>query len=235
MEQLGRRVTEWRAIILDKGLNVNAGKSKVVVSSIDGKMIVNSGKWPCGVCGKGVHANSVQCTVCINWIHTRCGGVCGDLSLVADGFRCKQCDGTIQDADLAGDLVVDGDTHECVKSFCYLGDTLDEDGGADLTDPAIIINGWMNCRELMPFLISKAPPLEMKGRITPVIRSGRLRWYAHVMRKSDENCVKKCMKYKVEGRRPVGRSRRVKSVEADMAELEITKMSMTERNGELML
>ena len=26
MEQLGRRVAEWRAILLDKGLKVNAGK-----------------------------------------------------------------------------------------------------------------------------------------------------------------------------------------------------------------
>ena len=28
--------------------------------------------------------------------------------------------------------MVDGETYECVKSFCYLGDTLDGDGGADL-------------------------------------------------------------------------------------------------------
>ena len=42
MDQLGRRVPEWRASLLDKGLKLNAGK------------------WPCG---KGVQANSVQCTV----------------------------------------------------------------------------------------------------------------------------------------------------------------------------
>ena len=50
----------------------------------------------CGVCGKGVHVNSVQCTVCIKLIHKRCSGVRNDLSLVADGFRCKRCDGTIK-------------------------------------------------------------------------------------------------------------------------------------------
>ena len=65
MEQLGRRVAEWRASLLDKGLKVNAGKSKVMVGSSGGKMIVNSRKWPC-VCRKGVQANSVQCTVCKN-------------------------------------------------------------------------------------------------------------------------------------------------------------------------
>ena len=58
-----------------------------------------------------IEANSVQCTVCIRWIHERCSGVRGDLSLVADGFKCKRCDGTIQETVLAGDLVVDGETY----------------------------------------------------------------------------------------------------------------------------
>ena len=108
IEQVGRRVAEWRANLLDKGLNVNAGKSKVMVGSSGGKMIVNSGKWPCGVCGKGVQTNSVQCTVCKNLIHKRCSGVCGDLSRVADGFRCRRCDGTIQEAE---HLMVDGEAY----------------------------------------------------------------------------------------------------------------------------
>ena len=66
---------------------MNAGKSKVMVGSSGGKMIVNSGKWPCGVCVKGVQANSVQCTVCKNLIHMRCSGVHDDLLWVADGFQ----------------------------------------------------------------------------------------------------------------------------------------------------
>ena len=48
---------------------MNAGKSKVMVGSSGEKMIVNHGKRSCGVYGKGVQANSVQCTVCTNWIH----------------------------------------------------------------------------------------------------------------------------------------------------------------------
>ena len=181
--------------------------------------------------------------------------------------------------------MVDGETYECVKSFCYLGDTLDGDGGADLAATARIRNGWMKFRELLPFLTSRAPPLEMKGRvyascvrrsmtygsktrpllvdvrlkferaemqmirwmcgislkdrmtneelrrlvgvepITTFIRSGILRWYGHVMRKGDEDLAKKCMEYRVEGRRPLGRPRKtwLESVEADMAELEIVK------------
>ena len=52
MEQLGRRVAEWRASLIDKGLKVNAGKSKVMVGSSGGEMVVNAVKWPCGVCGR---------------------------------------------------------------------------------------------------------------------------------------------------------------------------------------
>ena len=128
MEQLGMRVAEWRAILLDKGLRVNAGKSKVMVGSSVGKMIVNYGKWPCGVCGKGVQVNSVQCTVCKKLIHKRCSGVRSDLSGVADDFRYWQCDRTILEVE---GLMVDGEMYACVKNFCYLGDTLDGDGGAD--------------------------------------------------------------------------------------------------------
>ena len=45
-------------------------------------------------------------------IHKRCSG---DLSRVADGFRCSRCNGTIQEADLTENLMVDGETYECVK------------------------------------------------------------------------------------------------------------------------
>ena len=68
MEQLSGRVSEWRASLLDKRLEGNAGKTKEIVGSSGGKMIVNSGKWPCDVCGKGVQENSVQCTICKTWI-----------------------------------------------------------------------------------------------------------------------------------------------------------------------
>ena len=46
MEQLGRRVADWPA------WQRIEGECRKVCSG--GKMIVNSGKWPCGVCGKGV-------------------------------------------------------------------------------------------------------------------------------------------------------------------------------------
>ena len=56
--------------------------------------------------------------------------------------------------------MMDGETYVGVKSFSYLGDTLD---GEDLAATARTINGWMKFREYLPFLTSRDPPLEIKG------------------------------------------------------------------------
>ena len=51
------------------------------------------------------------------------------------------------------------------------------------------------------------------------------------MREGDEDWVKKCLKFRVEGRRPDGTPRRswLESVEADMTELEIDKEDVHDR------
>ena len=75
-----------------------------------------------------MQTNSIKCTVCIQWIHTWCSSFRGALSLLAESCMCKRCDRTIQEADLYEGPVVDGETYGCVKSFSYLGYTLDGDG-----------------------------------------------------------------------------------------------------------
>ena len=50
----------------------------------------------------------LKCTVCKRWIHKRYSVVCVNISLVVDGIRYKQCDGTIHEDDLAKDIVMDG-------------------------------------------------------------------------------------------------------------------------------
>ena len=44
--------------------------------------------------------------------------------------------------------------------------------------------------------------------IALVLQQNRLRWCGHVLRKEDDDWVKKCMEYEVEGRRPRGRPKR---------------------------
>jgi len=69
--------------------------------------------------------------------------------------------------------------------------------------------GWMCGVKLKDRLPSK----ELGERlgvddIALVLQQNRLRWYGHVLRKDDDDWVKKCMEYEVEGPRPRGRPKR---------------------------
>ena len=59
-------------------------------------------------------------------------------------------------------------------------------------------------------LKDRLPSKELRERlgiddIALVLQQNRLRWYRHVLRKYDNDWVKKCMEYEVEGPRPRGR------------------------------
>jgi len=44
--------------------------------------------------------------------------------------------------------------------------------------------------------------------IISVLQQNSLRWYGHVLRKEDNNWVKKCVEYEVEGAKPRGRPKK---------------------------
>jgi len=44
--------------------------------------------------------------------------------------------------------------------------------------------------------------------IISVLQQNRLRWYGHVLRKEDNDWLKKCVKYEVEGARSRGRQKK---------------------------
>ena len=79
-DKLMEKFELWRSGMEDKGLRVSMDKTKISVCRAktvqSGKP---NGKWPCGVCGKGVGRNSILCTQCAKWIHKRCSGVKGSL------------------------------------------------------------------------------------------------------------------------------------------------------------
>jgi len=59
-------------------------------------------------------------------------------------------------------------------------------------------------------LKDRLPSKELRERlgiddIALVLQQNRLRWYGHVLRKEDDDWVKKCMEYEVQGPRPRGR------------------------------
>jgi len=43
-----------------------------------------------------------------------------------------------------------------------------------------------------------------------VLQQNRLRWYGHMLRKEDNDWVKKCMEYEVESARPRGRPKKTR-------------------------
>ena len=65
-----------------------------------------------------------------------------------------------------------------------------------------------------------------------VIRRGRLRWYGHVMRKQDEDWVKKYISMEVDGMKPRGRPKLtwMDTVKSDMDRMDLTPVLAHDRN-----
>ena len=47
-----------------RGMKVNLEKTKMMVMGDDVENVIQVGSYPCGVCGRGVGANSVLCKTC---------------------------------------------------------------------------------------------------------------------------------------------------------------------------
>jgi hypothetical protein len=62
--------------------------------------------------------------------------------------------------------------------------------------------------------------------VMDVIRRGRLRRYGHVMRKQDEDCVKKCISMEVAGMKPRGRPKLtwIDTVKSDMERMDLMQV-----------
>ena len=72
-------------------------------------------------------------------------------------------------------------------------------------------------------LREKKTSAELRARmglkpVGEVVRGNRLRWLGHILRKDEEDWVRKCMDYEIDGKRPRGRPEKTwkDSVEKDM-------------------
>ena len=165
-EELMEKFRCWKDGMEAKGLRVNMGKTKIMKCQMQCGIAEDSGKWPCGVCRKGVGRNSIMCTKCKKWVHQRCSGVSGRLELVKD-FRCKTCES-------GGSLVQTGEGRvrnfgvgklEQVNKFCYLGDMIGEGGGAEEASRTRGRCAWGKFTELAPILTRRGVSLKLKGKI----------------------------------------------------------------------
>ena len=73
----------------EKGLRVNAGKTKIMICGTGLDLLQSSGEFPCPVCRTGVGSNSIFCKGCKHWVHKKCNGL---KRLIEDlDYRCTGC------------------------------------------------------------------------------------------------------------------------------------------------
>mgnify|MGYP007071599789 CR=1 FL=1 len=167
-EELKEKVMRWKECMEAKGLKMNTGKTKVMVSGKNSGYVERLGKWPCSICGKGVGSNSIRCIGCSGWVHKRCSGVKGLLARAEDTFMCKVCeraeDG--EDSDVNESMDLGNGVHlENVRKFCYLGDMLNGGGGANSASVARVRCAWGKFKELSGILTRKEVSLKLKGKV----------------------------------------------------------------------
>ena len=74
LEECVRRLLIWKEA-MEKGLRVNAGKTKVMICGTGLDLLQSSGEYPCAVCRTGVGNNSIYCNGCKLWVHKKCSGL----------------------------------------------------------------------------------------------------------------------------------------------------------------
>ena len=71
-----------------KELHANMKKTKFPVSNVGLAVLKISGKHSCAVCRRSVGNTSIECSLCMLWVHQRCSGISDQL--VADpNYVCK--------------------------------------------------------------------------------------------------------------------------------------------------
>ena len=69
-DDLIKRLNEWNDKVSSRGIRVNMNKTKIMISGEWQKVMQKAVRWPCGVCGRGIRNNSMQCTSCQKWYRT---------------------------------------------------------------------------------------------------------------------------------------------------------------------
>jgi len=111
--------------------------------------VQKAARWPCGVFGRGVGSNSIQCTSCQKCVHKKCSGIKGSMYKVMKSFICRGCSNpVISTRHISVDIGTSANL-EVVDKFCYLGDMLSVDGDADAAVEARICIGWNKFRPLV--------------------------------------------------------------------------------------
>jgi len=118
-EDLIKRLNKWKDFVENRDMRVNMNKTKVMISGEWQKVTEKAVRWPCGVCGRGVANNSIQCTSCKKWVHRKCSHIKGSMYKLMKSFICRGCMNPVTgtgrtSVDIGGDANL-----ELVDKFCY--------------------------------------------------------------------------------------------------------------------
>ncbi|RUS71200.1 hypothetical protein EGW08_021036 [Elysia chlorotica] len=153
LEECVSRLLTWKEGMEEKGLRVNARKTKIMI------------------CG----SNSIFCKGCKKWVHKKCSGL---KRLTKDSdFKCSRCQGTARPIDgrPQSEVQVGSDKLDVVASFCYLGDMLSAAGGCDLATTTRVKTAWKKFKELLPVLLSRHLSYKTRGHVySTCVRSAML-------------------------------------------------------------
>ena len=159
----------------NKGLRVNAGKTKIMICGTGLDLLQSSGEFPCAVCRTGVGSNSIFCNGCKHWVHKKCSGL-KRLKKDTD-YRCTRCQGTAcpLDGRPQKEIQVGPDKFEVVASFCYLGDILSAAGGCELLATARVKTAWKKFKDMLPVISSCHLSFKTRGHVySSCVRSAML-------------------------------------------------------------
>jgi len=141
-DEIIKRLNELKKIMWKKGMRVNMSKIKVMVSEEHQKLRQKAARWPCGVCGRGVGSNPIQCTSCQKWVRRKCSSIKGSMYKVMISFDCGGCSNPVISTRCTSVDIGASAKLEVVDKFCYLSDMLSVYGDADAAVEARIRVGW---------------------------------------------------------------------------------------------
>ena len=167
-EDLRRKLTKWKAEMEEKRLRVNLGKTKIMACGINLHTLKDSGKYPCGVCRKGVGSNSIffqdAHTGYIKSVVVQLEHLWTILNIVAAGVVARHAL-LMVDQTQNGHSTVILTFLQMLDHFCYLGDTIGAGGGCELSIIARVKAAWGKFREILPILTARVLSLKTCGRI----------------------------------------------------------------------
>ena len=177
-------------------MKVNVDKTKAMTVGKDCRTQREQGRYPCGVCHKGVGNNSIKCSNCQYWCHKRCSKL-KRLKKEDEDFICPSCKDEKDENNTNArmkELEFEQEKIEVVDEFCYLGEMMSCEAKSEIAVRTRIAVAWKKWKELASLLVNQKIPLGKrcfiyKACIRPVLLYGSEAW---VVTRDIERLLKSC-------------------------------------------